>query len=286
MSKVHINLEEIYQTEAKDENNNAVQITKNRFFKMENDYVYVQTDYLGNIYIKHTKNDTMKYYIVSLDPSINSGIELTLIAKPDSFRNNLLEMQQCVKNISAGTIRSSELTLRGKVHDSLENIDVFEDKEEYMNKHKFNTFDESFVENKYYWVKHDENDSDDEDEIGTFNQYDPYYLNGIANINEINLKEHNQYLDQDQDQYQDQAQGIIFSDLLSTNPGTFDTIFIIGDSDANHVISSVERKDGQCVSRLTIYSSGQFRCNFIDTIKYSYLCINTDTNELVVKSRK
>src|SRR5437016_14373673 len=82
--------------------------------------VVIQTDYLGNIYIKHIYNSLSanvpskglssdkdnknneekdKYYIVSLDSYTDPGVILTPIKNPNNFRNNLLDCPHLAKSV-------------------------------------------------------------------------------------------------------------------------------------------------------------------------------------------
>lgn len=219
------------------------------------EHVFLQTDYLGNIYLKY--ND--KYYIVSLDSYTESGIELNRIYNVNIFRKNLLESQFLKDAVKKGIIKTNSSSLSGRAYESLNDMND-EEREEYISKNDFSCFDASFHERKYFWVQYNEEDEPTEgDEDSNF------YLNGIAE---------NTCHD-----------GIQYSDLLSLNTGSFDTILIKGDTTSKKVISNTERIDGYCTARLTVYTSGHFRTNFIDSSKMGRLCIsNSDKDaDIVIK---
>src|SRR5205807_43464 len=96
---------------------------------------------------------------------------------------------------------------------------------------------------------------------------DNYYLN--------NVHESNSIFDE----------GIVHSDILSEMCGTFDTILIKGtlEAQSKYVLSTTERIDGHCIARLTIYTSGQMRANFMDVSRYCRLCINDNGKGLFIK---
>lgn len=210
----------------------------------------LQCDYLGNIYLKY-KND---YYMVSLDSDV--GAVLSRIEYPESFKKNLIEMCFLKKETKSGLIKSGHDTLRGKIHDSISNM-TEDEIEDYMSKNDYMSIDPYFVEKKHYWVQYQEDDNDDIN--------DNFYLNGV--VNELDI---------------DKTDGMVYSDLLSLSCGTFDTILIKGDNTSKNVVSVIERIDGHCTSRLTVYTSGHFRANFFDKVKYSVLCVDTAADTLIL----
>jgi hypothetical protein len=200
------------------------------------DFVYIQADYLGNIYIKHGS----EYYTVSLDGYLPAGIELNKIVKLDIFRKNHSDHQFLKKDIKSGVIKPSETTLAGKAHDLMNQM-TEEEYADYMEKNNYSNYDSTFEEKKHYRI--DLKEEDDDTLEGTTN--DNYYLHGVIEENES-------------------TQGIIYSELLSFNPGSFDVILINGEKSSNNVLSVIERVDGYYTSRLTIYTKGIFKANFMD----------------------
>jgi hypothetical protein len=264
MSQITICQEVTYCQDDKftDENNQEkiVPVTKYKYVPINNMVAFLQTDYFGNIYLKYLDS----YYMVTLDPELESGIELTRIKKPDIFRKNLADYQDMRKYIRSGTIKSGNQTLRGRVYDELNQMTP-EEIEDYVMKNEYGALDPEFSERKYYWVQYKEDDEPLEEALDNM-----FYLNGIT----------------DSDDKDNCTGGIYYSDLLSLSPGTFDTILIEGDLASKHVVSSVERIDGYCTVRMTAYSSGHFRSNFVHTSKYARLCLDTETNELLMKKNK
>jgi hypothetical protein len=227
------------------------------YIQSGNEYVYVQTDVNGNIYLKH-KN---KYYIVSLDDDEKSGINLTLINNPAIFRRKLQDNIELLKTIKSGIIRSGHKTLKGIIADNIDhdgnNNDNSDDLDELDYQYQK---DDQFTERGLYWVKYNLDDEPNE-----FESNETYYLNGV--VNDTN------------------NEGIIMSDLLASYPGTFDTLLMKGHStDSKTVISSIERIDGHCSKRLTIYTCGNFKANFIDKSKYSKLCYNPKSDSIYFES--
>jgi hypothetical protein len=224
--------------------------------------VYMQTDYMGNIYLKH--ND--QYYIVSLDSYHPSGVELNRIEKPNIFRKNLIESRFLKDAIKSGVIKANNTSLTGKAYESINDM-TDEEHSDYMTKNDFSSFDSSFYERKYYWIQYKE-----EDELLEGEEDDGFYLNGIS---------------------EGSQQGMMYSELLSLNPGTFDTILIQGDTTSKNVVSTTERIDGYCTARLTVYTSGHFRPNFMDSSRLSRLCIvnqpksnNPEESEMILIVKK
>ena len=217
-------------------------------------FAFLQTDYLGNIYLKF--NET--YYFVNLDPALLQGVELSLVINPDTFKKNLLEMKSLVNNVKSGEIRSGNQTLRGRVYESLNEM-TEDERDEYLMKNDGSIFDPQFKERDYFWVQYKQDDEVLEEE-----QDDTFFING--------------YHDTALENY-----GIMYSELLCLTPGSFDTILIGGDLTSKNVASSVERVDGYCTCRLTVYETGHLRTNFIDTSKLGILCIDPLTSELIVE---
>lgn len=221
--------------------------------EMKNEKVYLQTDYLGNIYLKH--NDT--YYIVSLDVYSVAGIELTKIKNPKKFRETLIDSKFLKTAIKSGVIKTDNITLRGKAYDTLTMM-TEEERAEYMDKNDFMVCDDSCQEKKYFWVEYKDEDESLEDDID-----DDFWLNGISET--------------------DADEGMQYSDLLFSNSGTFEVIMIKGDVNSKKVIANTEKKNGFCINHLIVYTSGKFKANFVDTSKMSILCLDTFNNELLVK---
>jgi len=260
MSRITVCIEEEKKDTIKvfDENNveRIVDVKVLEYLPQKDEKVYLQTDYQGNIYLKH--ND--QYYIVSLDSYTDSGVELNKIYKVDAFRKNLMESQFLQRAVRSGVIKANNSSLAGRAYESLNDM-TDDEREEYMAKNDFSNFDPGYHERKYFWVQYKEDDEPLEGE-----EDDSFYLNGISE---------GSYPDQKQALVQGQGQGMMYSDLLSMSPGSFDTILIQGDTASKRVISNTERVDGYCTARLTVYTSGHFRPNFMDSSKMGRLCVET-----------
>lgn len=239
MSKITVNRKEI--------------VNGNEIVYSPCDAAYLQTDYLGNIYLKY--HDT--YYFVNLDSSLAHGVELSLVINPETFKKNLLEMQSHVKNVKSGEIRSGSQTLRGRIYESLNEM-TEDERDEYMMKNDGSVYDPQFKERDYFWVQYKQDDELLEDELD-----DSYFINGSHNEVAGNY-------------------GIMYSELLCLSPGSFDTILISGDLTSKNVVSNVERVDGYCTCRLTVYETGHMRTNFIDSSKLGILCLDQDQDQGLV----
>lgn len=217
---------------------------------------YVQCDYMGNIYLKH--DDT--YYMVYLDVDSPQGTELVKMKNVNPFRETLKDNQHLASHLRSGTIKSGNTTLSGRAYEAMTDMTV-EEREDYMLKNDYCVNDHQFIERKYFWVQYDEEDEPLEDEEDT-----GFYLNGVINEDDI----------------ADDSYGMVHSDLLFETGCSFDTMLIGGDLMSKHVVSNCERVDGYCTSRLTIFTSGHFRCNFIDKVTMGRICLDGD--ELVIKA--
>jgi hypothetical protein len=235
MSKVYISSETNVSTN--DSTNVSTNVSTNdSTTDFTPDFVHIQVDYLGNIYIKHGSD----YYTVSLDAYLPAGIELNKISKLDIFRKNHSEYQFLKKEIKSGVIKPSETTLTGKAHELMNQM-TEEEYADYMEKNNYSNYDSTFEEKQHYRI--DLKEEDDDTLEGIIN--DNFYLHGVVDDNES-------------------TQGIIYSDLLSFNPGSFDVILINGEKSSNNVLSVIERVDGYYTARLTIYTKGIFKANFMD----------------------
>ena len=217
---------------------------------------FLQIDYMGNAYLQYDNS----YYVIGLDYDSDTGIELVKIKNPDIFRKNLVDMFDMVRNVKSGTIRSSNLTLAGKAMDTLTNMNS-EEKEEYLSANSYMAHDENYYEKKYFRVEYPKDASDNEEFDDFYSQYadvddECFAFNGIEPSSEQSV-----------------TNNVTYSDLLTISYGNYETIFIKGDKNSTNVLSCVEKKNGYCSQRLTVYSSGIFRANFIDKSKFARLCI-------------
>tara|TARA_B110000908_G_C10256667_1_gene456026 strand:- start:2893 stop:3600 length:708 start_codon:yes stop_codon:yes gene_type:complete len=209
----------------------------------------IEIDYNGNVYILY--NNT--YYIISLEQDNINGLELIKIDNSRYYQDMYNENKHLFGNMMFGNILSGETTLSGKVHSQLNDM-TQDEKDIYSLKNNYDFNNTQFIENTYFRVHKNESDENEDENI-------LFHLNGIDIKNE--------------------HKGLTLSKLLIPYSCSFDTIYIDGEIISKNVISSSERIDGYCSSRLTIYSSGYFRCNFIDKVILSKLYID-DTN-LVIK---
>lgn len=211
------------------------------------DQCSVEVDYLGNIFLVH--NDV--YYYVTIDPADkHNNVTLNIIKNVEYYRNNLKENEHLEKHFKSGIIRSGKGTLCGKVYDSIHNMNE-EELQEYIMYNEYGTCDLNFIEKKYYWTQYENIDEQLEDDSNI-----EFYLNGVIKREESNKN------------------GIFISELLMSAENSFDTILIHGNKTSKKVLSTIERIDNYCSIRLTIYTDGIFRINFIDSVVYYRLCVD------------
>lgn len=218
------------------------------------DYCGIEVDYMGNIYFEYGD----EYFTLSLDYDTDTGIKLDRIVSPDRYRKQLEEQSHIKRHIKSGKINHSTNTLRGKTGQVLNNMSD-EQMDEFMTNNDYSSYDPNFKESNYYWVKYD-SDIDSDNEIP-----DEFFLNQCVN-----------------DDTGNDTEGIKISKLLQLYPASHDTIFMNGSLYSKHVLSTCEKQDGYCTQRVTIFTDGYFRCNFIDKIIVSRL-INDGGNLSTVK---
>lgn len=198
-------------------------------------------DHVGNIYIKFNG----LYYYVYID---SDKVEFVMLKNIDIFKNNLIENKNTL-DIKYGKIKPSPGTLRGKVIGTLN--DLPEDEKYEVD---FSSYDYTFDERGYYTIirnteqedNEDNDDNNDNNDIDCSYEIFPFDINGIDETKEIQI-----------------------ADIMMTSPCTHDTIIIQGDHESNNVISTIERKDGYCVRRLTVYTDGYLKINNVgDSITY------------------
>ena len=194
-------------------------------------YALLHVDYNGNIYIQHLD----KYYMVSLDNVIKSGIELTLMVNVERFKKNLLEFNETKKIYKYKKVM---LDLYGKAIEKFNELDDGEkcDFNEVNDNHHH---DPNHIEKKYYKIDKDLSYLDDlDDDLGN-NLDDGFNLCGNF------------------------ENGMIISDMLSLYTCSFETVLIEGE---NNVLASTEKILNDCYQRITIYLNGTTRVNFIDKV--------------------
>lgn len=222
---------------------------KNVLNEYTDTYATVEIDYNGNVYLLCNNI----YYIVLLDIDNINGLELIKINNTQYYIDIFNENKHLFTDAIMGVIVSGDRTLSGKIYDQLNDM-TDEDKSNFSFKNNYDfSHDPQFIESKYYRVKYDHEYTDDNI---------VYRLNSVSKDGK--------------------QKGIVLSRLLSPSCSSFDTLYIDGELISKNVVSSSERIDGCCSSRLTIYSSGYIRCNFIDKVIMSKLCI-VDDSILTVK---
>lgn len=236
-------------------NEKPIETVSATYSENKDQYALLHIDLLGNTYLKH--NST--YYIVSIDEYTASGVELTKIKNPNIFRRRLIDELHLRSRIRSGKINSNNTTLRGKAYESISSM-TDEEKSDYMEKNDYLANDDGCEEKKYFWVKYNNDDSDDEFENET---EEGFYLNGFANDD-------------------DDQSGIVHSDLLSPVLGSFEVILIKGDIGSKCVVSNISKIDGFCTSTLTVFTSGKLKTNFTCSTKLARLCLDSN-NEIMIK---
>jgi len=204
---------------------------------IQSSYAILHVDHNGNIYIEHMD----KYYIVSLDNVCKTGIELTVMVNVERFRNNLVEFK---KNIKTYKYKKILLDLHSKTIEKFNELDESEkcDFNELNDNHHH---DPNHIEKKYYKIdkkingNSDEEDIDDLEDLDDVDDLDDFYLCGNF------------------------ENGMKISDMLSLYNCSFETILIEGE---NNVLASTEKVSHNCCQRLTIYTNGKTRVNFIDKV--------------------
>lgn len=245
----------VYLEKKADSKNESLNSTTSAYIETQIP-AFLQIDYMGNAYLQYDNS----YYVIGLDYESYIGIELVKIKNPAIFRKNLVETFEMVKNVKIGIIHSSNLTLAGKAMDALTNMDG-EEKEDFLSANSYMAHDENYYEKKYFRVEYPKDVSDTEEFDDFYSQYadvdnECFTFNGIEPSSEQSV-----------------TNNVTYSDLLTMSYGNYETIFIKGDRTSTNVLSSIEKKNGYCAQRLTVYSSGIFRANFIDKSKLARLCV-------------
>jgi hypothetical protein len=211
-------------------------------------YAFLQVDYNGNIYIQHLD----KYYMVSLDNVIKSGIELTLMINVERFKKNFLEFNETKKIYKYKKVM---LDLYGKAIEKFNELDDGEkcDFNEINDNHHH---DPNHIEKKYYKIDKDVSDLANNLDNDLANNIDDDLANNIDDNLDNNL-------DDGFNLCGNFENGMILSDMLSLYTCSFETVLIEGE---NNVLASTEKILNDCYQRITIYLNGTTRVNFIDKV--------------------
>lgn len=217
--------------------------------------IHIMCDLIGNIFIKTVRGDAKDGGMESIecdssecdDRSAYFWLSMTdgtpelvpLIKSYHRLRKNYIDHIGIRDFIRRGRVIQGKSTLKGVAMNRLDQMD--EDKRSDMD---FNNFDNTFVERSYYNVQRDHIEGmSDEDDDDRMDQYgDMFYLNGCVD---------------------DLSGGIQNAPIMMTSPGTFDTLLIDGHDESKNVISTIERIDGYCVYRVTIYTNGILKINIV-----------------------
>lgn len=230
--------------------------------EINNTKLILQVDFIGNVYFKYGED----YYIISLDldaqnksnqnSNSDTGIELTKIKNPSYFRDILIDSNHFKSAVKSGIINASDMTLRGKAHQTMKNM-TDDEKDEYLEKNDYMDYDDGCVEKRYFWVKYEDEDNEDDEH---------YYINGAVNESEVGI-----------------SYGMVYSDLLALYPGTFEVIMIQGDHNSKKVISSTEKMNGfNSGLRLIVYTGGYVKVSFMDKSILSKIYFdNTDSDSTI-----
>lgn len=221
----------------------------------------LQIDFIGNVYFKYG-ND---YYIISLDISSNTnissntdtGIEITKIKNPSYFRDILIDSVHFKTAIKSGVINASDMTLRGKAHQTMKNM-TDDEKDDYLEKNDYMDYDDGCLEKRYFWVRYEDEDNEDDEN---------YYINGAVEESEVG-----------------KSQGMVYSDLLALYPGSFEVILIQGDHNSKKVISNTEKMNGfNSGLHLIVYTGGFVKVSFMNTNILSKICVDNTDSEIPIK---
>ncbi len=209
----------------------------------------LMVDHIGNICLKYKDN----YYYVYVDDARIDFVHLKNVQNLRKQLNCNNDIISIVKRQSKKIIASDE-TLRGK---TMKYIDDMQDTDKYTS--DFSSYDSTFVERMYYNLLDVDTCCDDED---TFDDTLPFYVNLMVG---------------------DSTDEIEFADILMEHPASHDTIVMRGNCESTNVCATIERKDGFCARRLTIYTDGFMKINNVgDKITYFKVVIDDKDNFFVV----
>lgn len=192
----------------------------------------IMVDFLGNIFLHHNE----KYYYITLNNDIKCGVELIEILNIKQLKRNYEESFQLKRLIKSGVIKNNGQTLQSRVITNLNN--------ESEHNNEFAYTDKSYHERQYFKTVYDDDSDNETDDNGSF------YINGVNENDGFGLK---------------------YAELLFTCDNNYETILIDGNIESKKIISTVEKKNGYCDSRLSIYTNGIFRCNFFNCSKWAKL---------------
>ena len=246
-------LNELNNDQSSELNNNSL---GSHVHESNNIYIArIYMDYHGNVYLVY--NDIT--YLISLNTDKSSSpIELLPIKNINIFKKHYLNNIQHESNKKCGKIILSNNTLKGKASENIDKM-TDEEREDYIMKNEYFTFDISMYEKNYYRIKNDDDNSDDDNDILIEdNVNDEYTFN----------------------QHSYSQNCINFAELLCPSYSTYNTIYIDGNLSSKNVITTIEKKNNYCPFIITIYSTGYIRANFIERSIMTKLMYNETINLL------
>lgn len=234
--------------------------------------IHIMCDLIGNIFIKTVRSDIKDGPIDSAECDSAECDEMTtyqwlsmtdgtpelvsLIKSYHRFRKNYIDHIGMREQIMCGKVVQGKATLRGVAMNGLNQMDQ-NDRSDM----DFNNFDNTFVERSYYNIQRDQMEDIDDDDDQIDQDGDMFYLNGCVD---------------------DQSGGIQHAPIMMTSPGSFDTLLIDGSVESKNVISTIERIDGCCVYRVTIYTNGILKINIIGSSIAFYKFIHHNDQILII----
>jgi len=236
--------------------------------------IHIMCDLIGNIFIKSIRSDAKNSKINSMECdsmacdsmatyywlSMTDGTPelVSLVKSYHRFRKNYIDHIGMRNQITCGRVIGGKSTLKGVAMNGIDRMD-----DEKRSDMDFNNFDNTFIERSYYNIQRDQMEDTDDDMDRMDPDGDLFYLNGCVD---------------------DLSGGIQHAPIMMTSPGSFDTLLIDGPNESKNVISTIERIDGCCVYRATIYTDGNLKINIVGSSIAYYKFIHQNDQILIIPS--
>jgi hypothetical protein len=236
------------------------------------EYIYVEVDYKGNIYIRFLG----VLYNVLFDMSQDNGFTLNRLSQNTvtELKETFLDNSHLQKYVKKGDIHLSDITLKGRVTQIIKNMDP-EEYSEHSEQNNFTSFDSTYDEANFFRIqKHKKiySDSNSDSELESDSDSDlDNYLDFASTDNEYifcDIKYRDNVIDDKSSvDYKNNAEisihpYIIFSDMLNCYSAYNDTLMIKGNEESKIVTSCIQSLNGFCSCRIIFFSNNIIKIQY------------------------
>lgn len=243
------------------------------------EYIYVEVDCKGNIYIRFL--DIV--YNILFDMSQDNGFILNKLSQNTvtELKETFLDNNHLQKYVKKGNIHLSDITLKGRVTQIIKNMDP-EEYNEHSEQNNFTSFDSTYNEADFFRIQkqkqnkeHNDSDLDADSESDSDSDLENY-LDFASTDNEYifcDIKNRDSSItnktDKDNTNNKDNDNTnisiypyIVFSDMLNCYSAYNDTLMIKGNEESKIVTSCIQSINGFCSCRIIFFSNNIIKIQY------------------------